>query len=411
MTRNDRPPPTRRGVHELRYVRHQPAGRTALGQLAFNDAKTMPYLAQMAAERRKIVALIPAHNEEDAIRDTITSLNDQDLLPDRIIIVADNCSDDTELIACAAGVEVMATRDNPWKKAGALNQALDRILPELKDRDLVLIQDADTNLNPGFLSSAVAAMTDDAGGVCAQYDSPPPRNILECLQSSEFARSRRRTRLQGAGRFWSARPETTKILVGIAALFRVGVLREVAAARAAGRIPGTRDRTVYSSTSVCEDYELTLALRSLGYRLLCPAGCRPKTDAMPTVTKLWHQRVRWTRGGLDDLYVYGVSPVTRGYVAAHAWRMVAMLSPFLYASYLLALYLTFGHIAWSGPWLLINVLFIAERVITVREEGWRAMAVSALLIPELAYDWFMSAAYLSGLAGHLRGSAPQWRET
>lgn len=168
MTRNDRPPPTRRGVHELRYVRHQPAGRTALGQLAFNDAKTMPYLAQMAAERRKIVALIPAHNEEDAICDTITSLNGQDLLPDRIIIVADNCSDDTELIACAAGVEVMATRDNPWKKAGALNQALDRILPELKDRDLVLIQDADTNLNPGFLSSAVAAMTDDAGGVCAQ---------------------------------------------------------------------------------------------------------------------------------------------------------------------------------------------------------------------------------------------------
>src|ERR1022692_3658919 len=293
MTRNDRPPPTRRGVHELRYVRHQPAGRTALGQLAFNDAKTMPYLAQMAAERRKIVALIPAHNEEDAIRDTITSLNDQDLLPDRIIIVADNCSDDTELIACAAGVEVMATRDNPWKKAGALNQALDRILPELKDRDLVLIQDADTNLNPGFLSSAVAAMT----------------------------------------------------------------------------------------------------------------------DAMPTVTKLWHPRVPWTRGGLDDLYVYGVSPVTRGYVAAHAWRMVAMLSPFLYASYLLALYLTFGHIAWSRPWLLINVLFIAERVITVREQGWRAMAVSALLIPELAYDWFMSAAYLSGLAGHLRGSAPQWRET
>src|ERR1035438_4581073 len=202
MTRNDRPPPTRRGVHDLRYVRHQPSGLTALGQLVFNDAKTVPHLAQMAAERRKIVALIPAHNEQDAIRDTITSLNDQDLLPDRIIIVADNCSDDTELIACGAGVEVMVTRGNPWKKAGALNQALDRILPELKDRDLVLIQDADTNLNPGFLSSAVAAMTDDAGGVCAQYDSPPPRNVLERLQSSEFARSRRRTRLQGAGRFW-----------------------------------------------------------------------------------------------------------------------------------------------------------------------------------------------------------------
>src|ERR1035441_6339936 len=33
-------------------------------------------------------------------------------------------------------------------------------------------------------------------------------------------------------------------------------------------------------------------------------------------------------------------------------------------------------------------LFIGERVITVRKAGWRAMLLSALLLPELAYDWF-----------------------
>jgi poly-beta-1,6-N-acetyl-D-glucosamine synthase len=305
----------------------------------------------------------------------------------------------------------MVLRNNRHKKAGALNYALDRLLTELDDDDYILIQDGDTRLNPGFITAALAAMTPDTGGVCAQYDNPPPASLIERLQSSEFTRARRRTRLQGAGRWWSAQPETTKILVGIATVFRVGVLKHVAAARAAGLIPGTTEATVYNKNSLCEDYELTLALRTLGYRLACPAGCRPLTHAMPTVKKLWHQRVRWTRGALDDLYVYDVTPVTRSYIASHAWRMVAMLSPAIYVAYLASLYLTYGHIAWSKPWILINVLFLAERIITVREDGWRAMAWSLLIVPELAYDWFMSAAYLTGLVKHLRGRATQWKET
>src|ERR1035438_7141829 len=93
-----------------------------------------------------------------------------------------------------------------------------------------LQQDANTNLNPEFLTVATAAMGPGVGGVCARYDNPPPSNLLERLQSSEFTRSRRLITRRGG---------TVKILVGIASLFTAGTLREVMGARAAGILPGS----------------------------------------------------------------------------------------------------------------------------------------------------------------------------
>jgi biofilm PGA synthesis N-glycosyltransferase PgaC len=364
------------------------------------ETAAFPALTEPAPPKPTIVALLPAYNEADAILGTINALRMQDRLPDRIIVIPNNCTDNTEAIAQNAGVEVMTMHDNPYLKAGALNFALDKLLLELNDDDLILIQDADTQLNPEFISAAEAAVAPDIGGICARYDNPAPRNLLERLQSSEFARSRRLT---------SRRHGTTKILVGIASLFRVGTLRAVKEARINGILPGSP--TVYNNTSLCEDYELTIALKTLGYRLTCPPECRPLTHAMPTFSKLWNQRVRWTRGALDDLHVYGITRVTRSYILAQVGRMLAMLSPLLYLSYLLSLQLTYGHITWSIPWVLVNVVFIVERVVTVREEGPKAMLLAALLFPELVYDWFLAVTYLTGLTKHLRGSVAQWKET
>ena len=70
-----------------------------------------------------ITVLIPAHNEAGCIAATIASLRAQSSSPERIIVVADNCTDDTVPIARAAGVEVVETVGNQKKKAGALNQS------------------------------------------------------------------------------------------------------------------------------------------------------------------------------------------------------------------------------------------------------------------------------------------------
>ena len=106
-----------------------------------------------------VTVLIPAHNEAAAIAATLTSLLSQSHRPERVVVVADNCTDETADIARRMGVEVFETKDNKHKKAGALNQAMGELLPGQGDNDLVMVMDADTTLDQGFLAAAVARMT------------------------------------------------------------------------------------------------------------------------------------------------------------------------------------------------------------------------------------------------------------
>ena len=74
----------------------------------------------------RVVVLVPAHDEAASIGTTLRALQAQTRRPDRVVVVADNCTDDTVAIARAAGAEVVETVGNTDKKAGALNQALER---------------------------------------------------------------------------------------------------------------------------------------------------------------------------------------------------------------------------------------------------------------------------------------------
>lgn len=67
-----------------------------------------------------VTVLIPAYNEEVSLHATIDSLLSQSHRPERIIVVADNCTDSTVAIALEAGVEVIESVDNALKKAGGL---------------------------------------------------------------------------------------------------------------------------------------------------------------------------------------------------------------------------------------------------------------------------------------------------
>ena len=362
---------------------------------------TLPRITQTRHIGR-VIALVPARNEAESIGGTVRALWDQTHTVDEIYVVTNNCTDDGDTTTAAfnAGARVIDAGHCPEYKPQALNRALDRILPALSDDDYILIQDGDTAINDGFIRAALAATGPGVGGVCARYDTHAPHGLLQRLQANEFIRSRRKTS-RDKGR--------ARILVGIASLFNVGVIRHVIQARTDGELPGTP--TFYNQYSLCEDYRLTLDLKALGYELVCPPDCLPRTDAMPTISKLWGQRVRWTRGALDDLRELGYNKVTRRYFWQQWGRLIAMLSPFIYIAYLVSLEVQFHDIVWQLAWLWVNALTLTERIVTVRKGGWRAMLLGALIFPELVYDWFLAAAYLTGLYKHLRSKPAQWKET
>src|SRR5207248_3658459 len=121
------------------------------------------------------------------------------------------------------------------------------------------------------------------------------------------------------------------------------------------------------STSVTEDYEITLALKSLGLRCLCAPGCTASTELMPTWQHLFRQRLRWQSGTLTALRQYGFTRAT--------WTNWSRQAFFYgrYCSQLACLAIIAGslvaHPGWHMPgWVAVMLLTIyAERVITIRK--------------------------------------------
>ncbi|MFJ4185498.1 glycosyltransferase [Kitasatospora sp. NPDC089509] len=363
----------------------------------------------------RVVALIPAHDEADRIAAAIAALRGQLRPPERIVVVADNCTDGTAEAARAAGATVLESRDNRHRKAGALNQALDPLLAGLDAEDLVLVQDADTTLWPGFLASAVAAMDGTMDGTMdgpleGPVDGPigavggifygePGGGLLGALQRIEFHRYAREI---------ARRNHRADVLTGTATLFRAATLREVRQARLDGLIGG--GSSYYSLASLTEDDEITKAVRTLGYRTLSPPGCGVVTEVMTDLPALWHQRLRWQRGALENLRDYGWTPVTAPYLRRQAFMGLSVL--------FLALYLVFtgwmlarGRPRFSRFWLAVGLLFVLEKVVTARRAGWRSQLLAATLGIELAYDAFQHAVYLRALWDTLRRGEQQWRAT
>lgn len=111
--------------------------------------------------------LIPAHNEELLIRTVLehVAASAYDRASVRVIVVADNCTDATaEIASSIAGVEVWLRRDlTQAGKPHALNWAMARLRRD-GNFDAVVIMDADTFIDPGFLAAMHGAFV-DAGGV------------------------------------------------------------------------------------------------------------------------------------------------------------------------------------------------------------------------------------------------------
>ena len=106
-------------------------------------------------EGTAIAVLIPAHNESSGIIATLHSLQAQLRPQDRLLVVADNCSDDTAEVAERNGAEVINRHDSKNRGKG---YALDFGLRYLSQNppDVVVIVDADCVLGANTLNPLAA---------------------------------------------------------------------------------------------------------------------------------------------------------------------------------------------------------------------------------------------------------------
>lgn len=372
-----------------------------------------PRPATMCAITR-LVVMIPAHNECLVLGAALASVMSQTGADDVVLVIADNCSDNTAEIARSAGADVFVTHGNTYKKAGALNQALEHLLPLVQDDCAICVMDADSSLAHDFIRTALATLNsalvprqrrrksrqvssaEQIAAVGGIFFGHPGGGLVGQFQRNEYLRYARQ--VQASGKVW--------VLTGTGSMFRAGALRDVLRARIAGELPG--EPSVYDILSLTEDNELTLALKSLGYKVASPTGCRVDTEIMPTWTKLWHQRLRWQRGALENLRHYGWNPTTKPYFFQQG---LSLLGVAFFSLYLLTTsmnLLTLHKVNFQGFWLGVTCFFIVERVVTVRRGGLRAMLIAAPLVSELAYSFFLQIVLLKAVVDVLRRADAQW---
>jgi biofilm PGA synthesis N-glycosyltransferase PgaC len=269
-----------------------------VGELRREVARTVHDLRYRAPRPRgaaKLLVLVPAHNEADAIGHTLRALLGQTRPADRIVVLADNCTDDTAQIARGfRGVTVMVTVGNADRKVGALIQGWRRWQAGY---DFVAGVDADTMLAPDCLSYLEADLEaqPNAGGVMARYSFDQrlgatfAARMLIRLQRLEFAS-------------WTAdilRKKRTYVLGGQASLFRADALRAVALQ--------SPTQAPWNPASQVEDMLLTGDLRAMRYETPVSARARAYAGPMVTVRSLYSQRRKWDEGMIRLLTTNGVN--------------------------------------------------------------------------------------------------------
>jgi cellulose synthase/poly-beta-1,6-N-acetylglucosamine synthase-like glycosyltransferase len=239
-----------------------------------------PRVAARGTPSHKTTVLIPAHNEGAGILPTIRDVQAQLGPNDRILVVADNCTDDTAAIVQAAGAEVIVRADSARRGKGyALEFGMRHL--GLNPPDVVVIMDADCRLG----ENALRHLSDTA------MASGRPVQSLYFMLAPEYA-----PLAKGVNLFaWRIknwiRPTGLKLLGLPTQLFGTGM---------AFPLNLLLDRDLGKSR-LAEDTALGIALASAGYPPLFVSEARVYSHFPVSQAGSEQQRQRWEKGHLDNI--------------------------------------------------------------------------------------------------------------
>lgn len=115
-----------------------------------------------------VAVLIPAHNESTGILATLASILPQLSVEDRLLVVADNCSDDTAEVARKNGAEVIERQDATRRGKGyALDFGIQYLAKNPKE--ILVIVDADCIVEAGAIKKLAAEALQHLRPVQALY--------------------------------------------------------------------------------------------------------------------------------------------------------------------------------------------------------------------------------------------------
>jgi cellulose synthase/poly-beta-1,6-N-acetylglucosamine synthase-like glycosyltransferase len=135
----------------------------------------------------RLAVLVPAHDEAGGIRRVIEGLLPQLSSGDRLVVIADNCSDDTAVIAREAGATVIERQDAARRGKGyALDYGMKFL--EADPPEIVVLVDADCVVEPGTVALIARRAIETNQPVQAVYlmDRPPQPTARDAVSALAF---------------------------------------------------------------------------------------------------------------------------------------------------------------------------------------------------------------------------------
>ena len=134
----------------------------------------------------RFIVLIPAHNEEKVIGETLSAVT-ADMRPhDQLLVVADRCTDATAEIARQAGARVLERDPSSEPGRAAARQAGIEHAMDL-DWDAMVMIDADSIIEPGFFDACEHALATGAPALQARSEAALGPGLLEQAALASFA--------------------------------------------------------------------------------------------------------------------------------------------------------------------------------------------------------------------------------
>lgn len=365
------------------------------------------------ATRIKVAVLIPAHNEEESIKEAVRSVLTQSIcgLPDvtvDVLVIADNCTDKTTAIvrtiqAQHPNLYLTETVGNKHRKAGALNCGFRWMSARRDTYTYTFTMDADTVLDPHIIENGLKGIKEQDGGICCRVGLLPPE--WEPFEAKTFIGQVATWAwiwwmLQMVGEkflwlwdgFWKriwwsfqnieysiAQSETVErsgwahCLCGPGTLFRTSVLQE---------LQEKNNGEIWRGNSLVEDYMLTKEIQQAGYQTRVGHNMFAYTDTPVGFKAHWRQRTRWYGGDISTWFIIGLNRYT-------LFESPDMGFQLLWFSCRIALILTFIHILLTGfiyidqvsAWLLwLPVLTTLLNLVRFRYVPYKSLLQLVLLL-------------------------------
>lgn len=227
-----------------------------------------------------VTVLIPAHNEERVIVETVASVLATGLKDLRVIVVDDGSSDATGTLLdehFGADERVCIIHQVNRGKAAALSRAM-----SLAETEIVVTIDADTEIESDAIVKLLRHFSDPRIGAVAG-------NVKVGNRSRWLTR-------------WQALEYITSQNMEKRAFDLLNCITVVPGALGAWRKKAIEAAGGITADTVAEDADLTIAIRRLGWRISYDEEAIAWTEAPETPGVLIRQRFRWTFGTLQAFW-------------------------------------------------------------------------------------------------------------